>query len=57
MKCKDYQDQKKARKVKQADRETRRAIGQKVRPRKRLSDWIALDQQAISRAVYWGGAR
>lgn len=57
MKCKDYQDQKKARKVKQADREIQRAIGQKVRPKKQLSDWIALDQQAMSRAVYWGSVR
>lgn len=57
MKCKDYQDQKKARKVKNADRETQRAIGQKVRPRKMLSDWILLDQQAMSRAVYWGGVK
>jgi len=57
MKCKDYQDQKKAKRVKQADRETQRAIVEKVRPKKRLSDWIVLDQQAMSRAVYWAGAK
>lgn len=57
MKCKDYQDQKKAKRVQSADREIQRAIGQKIRPRKQLSDWIALDQQAMSRPIYWGGAR
>lgn len=55
MRCKDYQDQKKAKRVQSADREIQRAIGQKVRPRKRLSDWIAFDQQARQRPIYSAG--